>query len=409
MALGNSPGPLEGIRVLDLGTMMACPYGATLLGDLGADVIKVESKAGDDSRHMGPQREGERTPFLSLNRNKRGLVLDLRKENAQGVLSKLVKSADVVITNTREPALTKLGTNYEQLKAHREDIIWIGITSFGPDGPYAGRPGIDFLAQGYAGLLSLNGEPDQPPVRVTVPLVDTMTSIQAALAAVTAVHHRGKTGEGQRIDISLLDVLMHAQCSSVGSYLVGGEVTPRTGNRSQYFAPSGIYPTQDGKGIVITCPSQKFFGFLCKTLGVDWATDPRFENIEGRLENQDELDRLLGQACQKFDRDDLVEKLVAGDLLTAPIQVIPEVVEDPQVVHNEMIVNTQHASIGELPVTGVPIKFRGTPGSVRRAPPVHGEHTEELLSELGYADEEISQLRKDGDVVTPAESRFSRS
>ena len=393
-------GPLAGIRVLDLATMLAGPYGATLLGDLGADVIKVESHYGDESRHLGPERDGERSPFLSLNRNKRGVVLDLRRPAAREVFGRLARTSDILITNVREPALSRLGLAYEQVRRHRVDVIWVGVTAFGPDGPYAGRPGIDFLAQGYAGLLSLNGEPSGAPVRVTVPLVDVMTSLLVVSGVLTALHVRTQTGQGQRIDVSLLDALVHAQCSGLGAYFLTGEVVPRTGNRSQYFAPSGIYPCADGRGIVITCPSEKFFASLCTALDVEWTNDPRFASIARRLENQDELDCLITERCRSVPRDELLERLIAADVLAAPINEIPEAVCDPQVCHNGMIVTTEHATLGPIRVTGVPVKLHDTPGSVRRGPPVKGQHTEEMLVELGYGPDEISALRHDGAVAT---------
>jgi crotonobetainyl-CoA:carnitine CoA-transferase CaiB-like acyl-CoA transferase len=391
-----SPGPLAGVRVLDLATMLAGPYAATLLGDLGADVIKVESHYGDESRHLGPERDGQRAPFVSLNRNKRAIVLDLRKPSAGAAFGRLAATSDVVITNVREPALSRLGIDYASVRRHRADVVWVGVTAFGPDGPYAGRPGIDFLAQGYAGLLSLNGHPDGKPVRVTVPLVDVMTSELVVSGVLAALLVRARTGAGQRIDVSLLDALVHAQASGLGAYFLTGEVTPRTGNRSQYFSPSGVYTCRDGRGIVITCPSEKFFGNLCGALEVAWTQDPRFATIEQRLAHQDELEEVLGARCRDFDRDVLLERLIAADVLAAPIHEIPDVVRDPQVRHNDMIVSTRHATLGTVDVTGVPIKLRGTPGSVRRSAPVQGEHTAEILAELGYTPTEVSALVAEG-------------
>lgn len=394
-------GPLEGIRVLDMATMLAGPYAATLLGDLGADVIKVESHFGDDSRHLGPERGGERSPFLSINRNKRSLVLDLRREPARDAFAKLLATTDVIITNVREPALSKLGQSYDQVREHRPDIIWAGVTAFGPDGPYAGRPGIDFLAQGYAGLLSLNGHPGDAPVRVTVPLIDTMTSELVCSGVLAALFHRERTGEGQRIDVCLLDALVHAQCSGLGAWFLNEEITPRTGNRSQYFAPSGVYPTRDGRNVVITCPSEKFFRNLAGAFGESWADDPRFSTIDARLANQEELDAVVSDACRRFDREELVERLVAADVLTAPIMEIQEVADDVQVRHNGMIAATEHAVLGSLEVTACPIKLGGSPAAVRRSPPVHGQHTEELLAELGYDAASVARMIDERDAGGP--------
>ena len=388
----RSTGPLEGLRVLDVATMLAGPYGATLLGDLGADVIKVESPYGDDCRHLGPERNGERGPFIGLNRNKRSLVLDLECPAGREVFARLAATADVLITNIRESALAGLGLTYEQVREHRPDVIWVGVTAFGADGPYAGRPGIDFLAQGFAGLLALNGEPEGPPVRVTVPLVDVMTSLLVTSGVLAALHERTKSGSGQRIDVSLLDALVHAQCTGLGGYFLNGWISPRTGNRSPYFAPSGVYTCADGKAICLTTPSEKFFRNLCKALDVDWANDERFRRIQQRLQHEDELDRRIAERCKTFTRDDLMARLIAADAMAAPVNELPEVVQDPQVRHNGMIVTTEHPTLGAVNVTGVPIHLQRTPGSVRKSPPVFGQHTKEILAELGYRPGEIATL-----------------
>ena len=381
--------PLEGLRVLDVSTMLAGPYGATLLGDLGADVIKVESHFGDDSRRLGAMRDGECGPFLSLNRNKRAVVIDMLQPQGQEVFARLAATTDIIISNVREPALSKLGLSYEQVKVHRPDIIWIGVTAFGPDGPYAGRPGIDFLTQGYCGVLGLNGEPGGGPVRTGFPAVDVITSLLVSNAALAALRVRERTGQGQRIEVSLLDALMHAQASSIGSYLATGEPPKRTGNRSQYFAPSGVYPTKDGRHVIITTPSEKFFGHVCQALGADWDKDPRFHDIASRLANHDELDRVMSERTRQFNRDELVERLIAADVLTAPINDVEDVVKDPQIRHNRMIVRVDHPLLGDLDVTGVPIRFYGTPCSVGKHPPMQGEHTREVLAGLGYSESEI--------------------
>ncbi|RLQ21070.1 CoA transferase [Seongchinamella sediminis] len=389
-------GPLSGLRVLDCSTMLAAPYGATLLGDLGADVVKIESHHGDDSRKFGPMRGEDAGPFLSLNRNKRDMVLDLQQEEARAIFAQVAATADVLITNVREPALSKLGMSYEQVRAHKPDIIWIRVTAFGPDGPYDGRPGIDFLVQGYAGVLALNGDPDGEPVRTSFPAVDVMTSMMVANAAQAALRVRDRTGQGQRIEVSLLDTLMHAQASSIGTYLTTGEVPERTGNRSLAFAPSGCFPTSDGHHIVMTTPGEKFFGNICRALETDWDSDERFATARERKANEDELDRLISERTSQFTRQELVARLVAADVLVAPINEPQEVPLDPQIQHNKMLVDVTHPEYGDVTVTGIPIRFYGTPCEVRKHPPLLGEHTRELLAEAGYGAEDIDELIRKG-------------
>jgi crotonobetainyl-CoA:carnitine CoA-transferase CaiB-like acyl-CoA transferase len=385
-------GPLHDIRVLDVSTFLAGPYAATLLGDLGADVIKVEPPSGDESRNLGPARAGERAPYVAVNRNKRGIVLDLESAAGREAFARLLTTADVLITNVREPALSRVGLSYDRVREHQPDIIWAGVTAFGADGPYAGRPGIDFLAQGYGGLIAVQGNPGAPPMRVTTPVIDVMTSSLVATGVLAALHHRTATGEGQRIDVSLLDALVHAQSTGLASLFVADELLPRTGNRSRYFAPSGIFECADGAYICITCPTEKFFRYFAMVLDPSWLDDERYRTIDSRLQHEDELEEAIIKRCKQFDRDELLERLIAADVLAAPVHDLDEVVRDPQVLHNEMVVETDHPTLGRLAVTGVPVKLGGTPGSVRRAPPMLGQHTAEVLAEIGYSSEEIRAL-----------------
>ncbi len=397
-------GPLDGVRVLDAGSFLAGPYGATLLGDLGADVIKIESPTGEESRHLGPERGGERSPFVALNRNKRDVVIDLERPAGRRVFHRLVKTADVLITNVREPALSRLGLDYDAVRKRRRDIVWVGVTAFGKDGPYAGRAGIDFLAQGFAGLVSQNGEPDGRPLRLSVPLIDIMTSLLVASGVLAALYERSQSGRGQRIDVSLLDALVHAQCTGLGNMFFSGSAPPRIGNRSLYFAPSGVYACAGGRMVCITCPTEKFFRSLCSALDVDWADDERFRTIPLRMEHEDELDRLIAERCAQLTQAELLSRLLDADVMAAPVNDLQDVARDPQVRHNGMIATVPHATLGEVEVTGVPLHLQRTPGSVRRGPPVLGEHTEEVLAELGYAANEIDRLAREGAIVARSET-----
>lgn len=395
-AITPRTGPLTGLRVLDLGSFIAGPYGATLMGDMGADVIKIESHHGDETRHYGQKRGDQAGPYLSFNRSKRAIVLDLRRQDAQEVFARIAATSDVFITNMREPALTELGISYERVKVHKPDIIWIRVNSFGHDGPYANRPGLDLLAQAYTGVLALNGHPSGGSVRLGIPAADMLTSLMVVNAALAAVLKRKETGEGQCIDISLIDVMMHAMASTIGPYISAGEMPERTGNRSQYFVPCGVYPTRDGKEVIVTNSTERFFANFCRALETDWNVDPRFHDLAARRKNEDELDRLVANRTRQFDQKELLEKLIAADVLVAPVSTIDEVVNDPQIRHNNMIVTVEHPELGSVDLTGVPIKFHGTPATIKQHPPMLGENTRDILAEFGYEEAQISAMITSG-------------
>jgi crotonobetainyl-CoA:carnitine CoA-transferase CaiB-like acyl-CoA transferase len=394
-------GPLTDIRVIDAGTMIACPYAATLLGDLGADVIKIEPPTGDEMRHLGQKRAGESGSFVGVNRNKRGIVLDLARPEGREVLARLITLADVLITNTREPALSQLGLAYSQLRQHRSDLIWAGVSAFGAEGPYAGRPGIDALAQALCGVPMLNGTPDQPPTRLPIPIADMMSSLLIANGVLAALHERERTGRGQKVEVALIDALLHTMANALGNYFIDGWVMPRTGNRSPYFAPSGIYTCQDGKPVFISCPTEKFFRNLCKALSTAWQGDPRFFSVEARLANEGSLDAELAAICATMTREQLIERLVAQDVMTAPVNGLYELMSDPQVLHNNMVVELDHPALGSARVTGVPVRLNDTPGAVHRPPPLLGQHSVEVLRDLGYTAGEVDALIMGGITLQP--------
>jgi crotonobetainyl-CoA:carnitine CoA-transferase CaiB-like acyl-CoA transferase len=376
---------LEGVRVLDVASMMAGPYGATLLGDLGADVIKLEPPNGDESRRIGPRRGTDSGVFVGLNRNKRSLVADLRTEPGRRVLDALLGWADVLVENLRPEAKGRLGLDWETLHARNERLVAVSVSTFGSSGPYAGRPGIDPVAQALTGLMSVTGERGGEPLKAGAPVADATASTLVAVGALAALWARERTGSGQLVEVSLIDGMLHAQGPYTGQYALLGRQQPRMGNSIDWYAPYNAYRCADGGFVHVACFNDKFFGNLCRALErPELADDPRFATAEARLEHAEELDALVGGHLAGLTRDEALERLWAHDAIAGPVNEYADVFADPQVAHNEMVVEVAHHA-GPLKVTGVPVRFSETPGAVRRPPPGLGEHTEEILAELGLA------------------------
>jgi crotonobetainyl-CoA:carnitine CoA-transferase CaiB-like acyl-CoA transferase len=247
----------------------------------------------------------------------------------------------------------------------------------------------------------LNGTPDQPPTRLNMPIADVMSSLLVANGILAALHERERTGRGQKVEVALIDALVHGLANALGNYFINGWVMPRTGNRSPYFAPSGIYTCADGRLVFISCPTEKFFRNLCTALNANWNEDARFQTIEGRLANEDTLDAELSAICASMTLEQLMARLVANDVMASPVNSLAEVVADPQVLHNRMVAEVEHVTLGTTGVTGVPVRLGITPGGVHRAPPLLGQHSLEILSDLGYTAEELDRLSRDGVTVQP--------
>lgn len=389
--------PLEGIRVLDIASMLAGPYGATMLGDMGADVIKIEPPYGDESRAIGPRIENDTGTFVGINRNKRGVVLDLTKPEGRDLYFRLVRTADIVIDNLRPQAKAKLGLSYEETARHNPRIICISVSAFGQSGPYGGRPGIDPLAQALTGFMSVTGERGGRPIKAGPAIADATCANLVAYAAMVGLWTREKQGIGQQIEVCLMDGLIHVQPVQVGQFFFNRYVQPRVGNGSPFYGPYETFRCRDGREIMIAAFNDKFFHNICRAIDrKDLTTDPRFTTVDDRVAREEELRAEIQAEFAAHDAEELMSRLVAADVIAAPVNGYAEAFADPQVVHNQMAVEVEHARVGKTRVGGIPVKLRKTPGSVRRAPPTLGQHSTEVLRELGLSETEIGRLRQAG-------------
>ena len=376
--------PLTGIRVLDLGSMVAAPLGATLLGDMGADVIKIEPPGGEEGRRIGPRRGDDTGLYVGVNRNKRGMVLDLTTPDGQDVLRRLVATADIVIHNVRSPAREKLRLDYAALAAVRPDVILITVSTYGERGPYAGRPGIDPSAQALAGLMAATGEPGGPALKAGAAVADVTAATLAAYTAMLALWARARDGRGQAAEVALIDGVVHLQGVQLGEYLLTGQPPPRVGNRSPFYAPYNSYRCADGGEVHLAAFNDKFYRNLCRALEApELADDARFASAAARLENREALDAEIAARCARLGRAELMAQLEHADVVAAPVNDYLAAVADPQLQHNAMFAPVTHGAHGPLTVPGIPLHLNRTPGQMRRPPPVLGEHTAQILAELG--------------------------
>jgi len=382
---------LEGIRVLDLSRVIAGPYCAMLLGDLGADVIKVERPGrGDDLRYLRGGN-GMSAPFAGCNRNKRGLAVDLQKPEGAALVFELARRADVVIENFLPGVAKKLGLGYVQVSAANPRVVYASITGFGQDGPYARRPGYNTIAQGMSGIMGLTGMPGHPPTRVGASISDLAASWVAFGMVNAALVHRERTGQGQHLDINLLASSMALLPDPASIYLATGERPKREGNRNPALTPAEAFPTKDGwLNVVLLNPDQ--YTRLCEVIGDPALKAERFATNELRLENYTEFRATMDAALGQATTAEWVERMEKGQIAAGPIYEFDQVFEDPQVQHLGLVAEFAQPGLGSARVLGFPSRASATPASIRRPAPLIGEHTDEILSELGVASDEVDGL-----------------
>ncbi len=397
--------PLEGIRVLDLGRHLAGPTCAQFLGDLGADVIKIENpERGEDGRAAGPPffdangpaEKGESAFFLSANRNKRSVALDIKAPEGKELFRRLADTADVVVENFRPGVMDALGIGYDEVSARNPRIIYCSLSGFGADGPDMNRPGLDNIIQGFSGLMSVTGFPGGEPVRVGIPVADLITGLMGAYGTLAALHARERTGRGQRVQSSLMEALVGMLGFQAVRYLNGDGVPPPAGNHHPINAPYGAYKTKDG-WMTLGATGPKRWKTFCEVLGApEWLEDPRFTTNGGRFAHNAELTELINEKLQAHTSDEWEQILNAHHIPSGPIYNMAQSLNHPQVRHREMVVEMPHPTLGTARLLGLPVKLSETPGAIHRAPPIFAQHTDEVLREIGVTDTELEQLRAAG-------------
>ena len=398
---------LKHIKVLDLSRVLAGPWSSQILADLGANVIKVERPgSGDDTRAWGPPflkdsngaetREGGY--FLAANRGKRSITLDLKTPEGQAIVKKMASEADVLIENYKVGTLERLGLGYEQLAALNPGLIYCSVTGFGQTGPRRAEPAYDFLVQAMGGLMSVTGERDDlpggGPQKVGVPMVDMVTGVYAAVGILAALAGRTQTGRGQHIDLAMLDVQVGLLCNQGMNYLLAGKVPRRTGTAHPNIQPQRTFTCKDGQ-IVLVVGNDGQFAALCKVLGrPDLAADPRFQTNGQRVVHQAALDPILDDILIQRDRSHWLQALGKVGVPAGSINSVPEVFAEEQVRHREMLRHLPHPLAGQVPQIASPLRFSDAPSGSSMAPPLLGQHTDEILLELGYSKTDIDALRE---------------
>lgn len=393
-------GPLAGLRVLDISTVVAAPFAATLLADFGAEVIKTEIPGeGDALRALAPHKDGVPLWWKVANRNKRGITLDLRQEEGRALLARLVPSQDVLVENFRPGTLDRWGITSEWLHGLNPRLTILRMTGFGQTGPYRNRPGFARVFEAMSGFTHLCGEENGPPLHLGYPISDTIGGLFGAFGVLAALFHlqQDPARRGQEIDCSITESMLRVLDFLAIEYDQLGVVRGHSGNRSQYAAPGDVYPTRDGKWASLAISAQSIYERFCAALELDWlVSDPRFANNPARVRNREALDAVVAAAIRKLSMAELRERLDAHEVGFSPIYDISEVFTDPHLRAREAIVSVLDRELGEVRMQAVVPRFSATPGSVYKAGPALGEHNSEVYGDLGIAAPELQRLRAAG-------------
>ena len=390
--------PLDGIKVLDLTRVLAGPYATMLLGDLGAEVIKIEQPGtGDESRNFGPFKNGFSLYFMSVNRGKRSLTLNLKTERGQAIFKQLLKRTDILVENFRPGTMEKLGLGYDTLKSEHPSLIYAACSGFGQTGPYAQQGAYDMIIQGMGGIISITGEPDGPPVRVGTSISDITAALFTTIGILSALHHRNQTGRGQFVDVAMLDSLVAVLENAVVRYFATGEAPKPLGARHPAITPFEAFASADGH-VIIALGNDTLWSKFCEHVDRhELISDQRFQTNADRTENHSQLFPILSEIMSQRTTDDWIDALGKIGVPCGPINAMDKVVTHPQIQAREMITRITHQITGEVEVPGVPIKLSETPGSVDTPAPSLGEHTTDVLTGLlKMHPDEVEKLKQDG-------------
>lgn len=391
-------GPLAGVRVLDLTKVLAGPYATQIFGDYGADVVKIERPdGGDDTRAFGPPFvEGESTYFMSINRSKRSVALNLKSEAAVKLIKRIAAKSDVLIENFRPGALKKMGLDYDSLSRQFPRLIYVSISGFGATGPDALKPGYDLAVQGLSGIMSITGFPEGPPTKVGTSIADLVAGLYAVQGTLLALYARERTGRGQHVDVSMLEGQMSLLTFQGQKYLCTGQVPGRLGNQHPSICPYETFQASDGY-LNLAVGNDRLWTAFCGAIDrADLTKDERFLTNPKRVENRDALFSILQEVFKTQTVAKWIKKLEAAGVPAAPILTVDQVFAQPQVKARGMRARVPHKKIKKLEMAGVTVKLSETPGSVKLGPPLLGEHTREVLDEFGLTEAEIDQLKKEG-------------
>lgn len=392
----NIGGALEGVKVLDLTRVLAGPYCTMILADLGADVIKVEAPGGsDETRFWGPPfQNGVSAYYLCTNRNKRSITVNLKSEEGREIIRILAKEADVLIHNFKTGSMEKWQLDYDALQKINSRLVYCSITGFGETGPYRYLPGYDFIIQGMSGLMSITGSEESGPMKIGVAMVDILTGLYSVISIEAALLERGRSGKGQKIDLSLMDTAVSSLANVASNYLISGKVPRRLGNDHPNIVPYSKFKALDGD-IIIAVGNNRQFATLCEVMGLsEMAMDARFCTNVARMENKLELTRILEYQLQLKTVNEWIKLFSEKNIPCGPIHTIDQVFEHPQVLARDMVVQVEHPEAGMVKLVGSPVKLSRTNTKIERHPPMAGEHTWEILQEAGFSFEEITYFKE---------------